>query len=494
VSLLDAIAADSDARRSALVSGERSLDYGTLLGLIQQLSAQLSAAGVATGECVLVLLPNGIEHVVAVLAAGAAGATAVPCDPAVGAERLARVMQETSPRLCVIAPGASAPAGVRALQLEIDTAGYRVQFSGEISREREAGAHATPGAIVRFTSGSTGRPKGVVLEADQQLWTARLLCDAFGFADDHRELLVAPVFHSGGWQRVAATLVAGGCVVIAQQPVSLPALLDDVATLGITGFFATPPLIRMLLASGDKAALPLARCRTLEIGSARLRGHELEQLLRLVPASQIFIHYGLTECSRALILDARSHMDKLDSVGRPAPGVDLQIRPEPGCQDDGSGQVLLRGPQLARSYWKRPDLDAECFVDGWLATRDYGRVDADGFLTLQGRRDDRINSGGHSFYPAEVEAELGPVAGVAQYLIAGVPDPRGILGEVPWAFVIPVDPADFSPREFSAAARRKLQTYMVPRKVLVVDSLPLTALGKPDRRAAALAVARAQVD
>ena len=484
MTLFEAIAAQADHRRPALHEGDARVDYGTLVDLVEQTARDLRAAGVGAGERVVLLLPNGIEHVVAFLAASAAGATVVPCDPAAGAERLARVIEETSPRLCLLPPRAAAPEGAPVQRFAIDAAQRRPQLSSPV---REAAAHPAAAALVRFTSGSTGRPKGVVLESEPQLWTARLLCSEFGLDADHRELIVAPMFHSGGWQRVAATLVGGGCVVIAQQPVSLPALLDDVVALEVAGFFATPPLVRVLLAAGDKAARALAACRTLEIGSAALGAHELAQFLELVPGARVFVHYGLTECSRALILDARAHPDKLDTVGRPARGVELAIRTDEGCPDDASGQVFLRGPQLARSYWRRPDLDAECFVDGWLATRDYGRVDADGFLTLHGRRDDRINSGGYSFFPAEAEAELGPVDGVAQYLIAGVPDPRGMLGEIPWAFVVPVEPAPFSPRNFAAQARRKLPAYMVPRKVVVLDALPLTSSGKPDRRAAARA-------
>lgn len=105
-------------------------------------------------------------------------------------------------------------------------------------------------------------------------------------------------------------------------------------------------------------------------------------------------------------------------------------------------------------------------------------------MKLLGRRDDRIESAGYSFFPAEVEAELGPVDGAEQYLIAGVPDPRGVLGEIPWAFVVAGEPASFSPGAFRRQARRMLPAYMVPRKVVVIPRLPLTASGKPDRRSA----------
>src|SRR5207249_3489535 len=101
------------------------------------------------------------------------------------------------------------------------------------------------------------------------------------------------------------------------------------------------------------------------------------------------------------------------------------------------GQIFLRGPQQTEGYFGLPELNRERFQDGWVITGDYGFLDAEGFLTLRGRRDDLITSAGFHFFPAEVETELGPVPGVLEYLVAGIRDPSGILEQLPWAFVVP---------------------------------------------------------
>lgn len=489
MNLFEAVAEHARSDRPALCTGPRVLDYGGLLSLVEQTSRALVAAGVEPGARLVVLLPNSVEHVVAILAAGVVGAIAVPCDPRAGRVRLARVIAETSPHLCLLPPGAEPQTDSDTLQFEIDLAARTACFTPASVGRAERSARRTVEtceAVIRFTSGSTGRPKGVVLEHEQLVATARMVSQLFGLEGDHRELVVTPISHSGGWQRVAATLVGGGCVVLPEEPFSLPVMLDDIDVLDVHGFFAPPPVIRLLLAAGPRAADALADCRSIEVGSAALSASELAGLLQLVPAARVFVHYGLTECSRALVLDARAHPAKLDTVGRPAPGVDVEVRDEEGRRltADSTGQVFLRGPQLGRRYFGRPDLDAERFVEGWLATGDYGRLDSQGFLEFLGRRDDRIESAGYSFFPAEVEAELGPVDGVEQYFIAGVPDPREILGEIPWAFVVPSEPEHFSPRSFAQQAQRKLPGYMVPRKVVALPELPLTASGKPDRRSA----------
>lgn len=118
--------------------------------------------------------------------------------------------------------------------------------------------------------------------------------------------------------------------------------------------------------------------------------------------------------------------------------------------------------------------------NGWLATGDYGIVDDDGFLSYLGREDDMINTGGYSFFPAEVEAELRSLEGV-RFIIAGVPDTQGVLGSVPWAFVVPDHHEAWSPKELLSLARRRLPAHMIPRRVVCIPNLPLTGSGKYDR-------------
>jgi acyl-CoA synthetase (AMP-forming)/AMP-acid ligase II len=293
------------------------------------------------------------------------------------------------------------------------------------------------------------------------------------------------MFHSDGWQRAAASLYAGGLVAVSEGMLPLGALLEDIRSLRATGLFVPPPLVPFLARSERREiASAFASCRTVEIGSALFPPETIRALLERMPEADLFVHYGLTECSRAVVLDVRAHPDKLHTVGRPGRGVEISVRDDGGnpVAHDTAGQVFLRGPQRCTSYYGRPDLDAERIVDGWLATGDFATLDADGFVTLLGRRDDMVTSGGYHFFPAEVETELGPVPGVADYVVAGVADRGGVMGQVLWAFVVPVDGATFAPRTFVETARRRLAPHMRPRKVVVVPELHHTPSGKPDRR------------
>jgi len=117
-----------------------------------------------------------------------------------------------------------------------------------------------------------------------------------------------------------------------------------------------------------------------------------------------------------------------------------------------------------------------------LLTGDFGRLDEEGFLTLLGRKDDMINCGGHSFFPAEVEVDLGRIPGVSSYLVAGVPDPAGLMTDVPWLFAVADPDSECSSAIVIRIARERLSSQMIPRQVVWIDQIPLTASGKPNRR------------
>ncbi len=475
--------------RLAVIDGEFPYSYADLLTMIQSAASQLDSIGIEPGDRVLIVFPNCVEHIVAVFSVMSLGGTVVPINPEVGEKRLVNIIDNTKPVLVLTHYDTNPPRGSKAVDLRVEPVNKTVQLSPDTATSTLVKRASVTGvdteAFIRFTSGSTGHPKGVVLTHKHQIWTAQTLAGIFAIDEDHRDLITVSMALSGGWQRVAATLLAGGCIVILKGPLSVQGILEDVQSYKVTGFFTPPPLIRLLLKySSEKVREALLICRTIEIGSASLTVTELEQFMGLVPHAQVFTHYGLTECSRAVILEACVYTNKLHTAGKPAPGVELAIAGNDNrfLGSDQPGQILLRGPQLFERYYNSTDLNQERFLDGWLATGDYGILDKDGFLTFLGRRDDSIHNGGHSFFPAEAEMELGPVEGVLQYLIAGVQDPRSVLEQVPWAFVIPSNPDTWTPRVFLTQARERLASFMLPRKVIVVPELVMTPSGKPDRR------------
>lgn len=478
--------------RPAIVAAGRGFTYGDLIALVESLASDLAASGLEGGDRVLLTLPNSPEYIVAFLAVTAAGGVVVPVDGGAGLTRLQFLVEDTSASLCLHLPESEPPGPlpITPLAVHLDGEKARTRRPSSSRAGRAPGTSATgpesPAAIL-YTAGSTGRPKGVVLKHRQFLAIAETLSSVIGMHADHRDLILSPMTHSGGWQRVTSTLRSGGCVVVPEGTITVPLILETVRTRDVTAFFATPPLLRAIMMSPpEKVQRALGTLASIETASAPLGSQELARLMALLPSTRIFVQYGLTECSRALMFDTRAFPDKLHTVGRPTHGVSVAVAGEDGrfLEADREGEILLSAPQCAEGYWNRPELDHERFREGWLLTGDYGKLDSDGFLSFCGRRDDMINCGGHSFFPAEVEMELGTHETVRDYLIAGVPDPQKLLHQVPWVFVVPHDPERWSSEEFLGWARGRLPAHKVPRRVVVVPALPATATGKPSRRMA----------
>lgn len=482
------------ADRPAIQSDTAVLTYGDLSQLVKATAQLLRAAGARPGDRIGLNLGNSPEYIVAFLAVADSGCLAVPFDANAGAGRIRYIEKKTRPgfSLCSAKGGLSEKSAIPQITYSIDVVSKRAVFSPgpepapvvPDSLFCSAGSGGTPAAIL-FSAGSTGQPKGVVLKQGHFLNIAQTLAAIIGMDRDHRELILSPMTHSGGWQRVTSTLLSGGCIILPQGFLTVTAILEDILRFGVTGFFTTPPLIRSLLkASPEKISKMAGSCRSIEIASAPLSPDELDHLLSLFPGANVFFQYGLTECSRALILDSRENMDKLHTVGKPTNGVEVAISGPGGKMLEANleGEILLRADKRMGAYWEDPERNEARIQNGWFRTGDFGFIDEDGFIAYRGRRDDMINCGGYSYFPAEVENELGRPEGVKEYLIAGVSDPQKVLTHVSWAFVVPEDPETWSVKNFLAAARKKLPPQMVPRRVVVLSAIPHTSTGKPNRR------------
>lgn len=342
----------------------------------------------------------------------------------------------------------------------------------------------SPGtALVLATSGSTGGAKAVELGADALAASARATAARLG--GHGRWLLALPLEHVAAWQVLVRSAVAGSEPVVA--PPGDPAALPE-AVAELAGGSADAPLHASLVPTQLARALEVPdAARALSRLDAVLLGGAAAPLPLLERAAEAGVRvvrtYGSTETSGGCVYD-----------GWPLDGVAVALEPVPGTTgDDGEGRVLLSGPVLATGYRGRPDLTAEVFVerDGrrWCATSDLGRLDADGRLSVLGRLDDVLVTGGRKVSPQAVERVLGGLPGVADALVVGVPDPE--WGQRVVALVVPVTGATAPAlEEARAAVRERLGAASAPREVLAVTAVPVRGIGKPDRRAAAELAAR----
>ncbi|WP_312870304.1 class I adenylate-forming enzyme family protein [Streptomyces himalayensis] len=324
-------------------------------------------------------------------------------------------------------------------------------------------------AAVLHTSGTTGIPKPVPMTQRRLAARARvngLLCalDPDSFYGGS-----APFHHIAGLGNIAVALAAGALITgLPRFTVEGWALLRE---LGTTHTSMVPAMLETLLAAGQARHETL---RVLQYGGAPIRPETLRRTYDAMPGVRMLNMFGQTEGSPISVLTPEDHREAvagrtelLRSVGRAAPGVEVRVR---DAGPDGVGEILARADHLFR-------VDA----GGWLHSGDLGRVSADGYLYLSGRRSDMIIRGGENVHPLEVETVLAAHPGVADVAVTAAPDER--LGQTVVAFVVPTDPdAPPEPAALRTYARARLSGFKVPVRWWFVDDLPRNANGKVVRR------------
>lgn len=334
-----------------------------------------------------------------------------------------------------------------------------------------------PQAII-FTSGTSGRPKGVILTYANQYASAIASAFRIGTLPSDRWLCVLPLYHVGGLAILLRSALYGTGVILQRgfEVARVNAAIDAGATL----VSLVPTMLYRLLAA--RTAPPPASLRLILLGGAAAD----PELVRRCQALNIPIAttYGLTEaCSQVATQTPQATERKPGSVGRAVPGTHIRVLTESGTEAAVGeyGEIVVSGPSVMQGYFDNPQATADTLNDGALHTGDIGCFDGDGDLWIVQRRSDLIVTGGENVYPAEVEAVLRAFPGVQDACVVGIADAE--WGQRVAAAVMPVSGVDIALDQLLAFARGRLAGYKVPRVLRVLDTLPLTASGKIERRA-----------
>lgn len=340
--------------------------------------------------------------------------------------------------------------------------------------------HST--ADIMFTSGTTGRPKGVTLSHFNVYSSANNINRFIGNTGDDTELLGLPLCHSFGLGRLRCNMLAGATLVLHNGFANVSSVLSAIGKYGVTGFGMVPAVwsyIRRF--SGSRIGKYASQIRYIEIGSSAMSVEDKELLCMMFPTTRICMHYGLTEASRAVFMEFHENMDDLSTIGRVVvPEVEVKVFREDGTEalPDEEGEICVKGDMVSRSYYL-PEDNANAYVNGFFRTGDWGRKSASGKLYLVARKKELINVGGKKVSPVEIEEALESL-GVGECMCVRVPDPSGVLGEVPKALLVK-DTFSISIEELEKRLSALLESYKLPRIFEVVDSIPRTSSGKKQR-------------
>lgn len=340
-------------------------------------------------------------------------------------------------------------------------------------------------AILLYTGGTTGRSKGVRLSHRNIVTNGMQCAIAQRALPDDVYLHVAPMFHSADLQATCFTLV-GACHCY--LPVfSGRAFLAAIQQFKVTQAMAAPTMIIMTLSSEDVAAYDLSSLRLLFYGSSPMDVEWIIKTMEAFPNSEIQQGYGLTETSPILVaMEREDHRRALESgdtsilraAGRPVVGVELRIVDDEDVEVAVGeiGEVVVRAPNVTKGYLNRPQENERAFRNGWFHTGDVGRVDENGYLFIMDRKKDMVVTGGENVYTSEVEAALYKHAGIHEVAVIGVPDDR--YGESLFAVIVPVVGSELDEQEIIEHCRKYIGGYKIPRKMVFVDNLPKSAMGK----------------
>ncbi len=451
---------ERDAGASALVEvGGSSITYGELWQRAARVAGGLRGAGVARGERVAIRLGNGIEWALAFFGAQLLGAVVVPVNTRFTEEEVAYVVSD-SQAIYTFAPGAQLPDGEG--------------VEGETLEHEDL-------AAIFYTSGTTGFPKGAMTTHGNFLTNSENIFRCMSVERSEgpsiSTLVSVPMFHVTGCNsQLIPAIELGSRIEILSGPLDFDGLLEAVDEHGVNQLVAVPAIYHALVNHPRFGELDVSNVRWVSYGGAPIAESLVARLKQVFPQARLGNGFGLTETSSLTSFLPHEEVEEHpDSVGFAMPVVDLAL--EEIDPHTGAGELLVRGPNVVRGYWNKPEASAETFAHGWLHTGDIARVDDDGLLYIVDRSKDMINRGGENVYSIEVENALAGAPGVGEAAVVAVPDE--MMGEKVGAVIVAAPGQRLDVEAIIAHSRASLADFKVPQYIAVrAEPLPRNPGGK----------------
>jgi len=471
-----------------------SFTYAQVDEISGRVASALLATGLVRGDKVAVQLPNVPQFLFAYFGILKAGLVMVPLNPLLVAPEVAYHLQDSDTKVLITFEMFAAEAVKGAAQVE-GVMTYVVNLPGNDERP-EGTKHfdelyfaedtrelvpteADDTAVLLYTSGTTGKPKGAELTHFQLFMNCTVAGGLFDYQDSDVGIAVLPLFHVFGLSSVLNTSVRYGGTVVLVPRFEMEAVLEAMERHSVTIFSGVPTMYFALLAA-DTSSRDLSALRVGVSGGAAIPGEVIRSFEEKFPGVVVLEGYGLSETASTTTFNVNAEQRKVLSIGRPIWGVQCQVvdeddKPLPAGEAH-VGEIVIRGHNVMKGYYKNPEATAEAMRGGWFHTGDLGYVDGDGFYFIVDRKKDLVIRGGYNVYPREIEEVLYAHPAVAEAAVIGRPDDK--LGEEVVAVVSQQAGADVTPEELIAWCKERLAAYKYPREVRIVAELPKGPTGK----------------
>lgn len=476
----------TDAEREAFAwrgGGRRS--NGEFAEQVRTWRARFGAAGLEPGERVLLLLPKGPVAVECLFATLAAGAIAVPVDPATPPERLQAMIGEIEPALILSdRPGSDAAPSDGARWLRVDPFAAP---DGSAAGFEPVPVGADDVALILMTSGTTGTPKGIAITHGNITAFSDWAIETFGLTPDDRFISIAPLHFDLSVLDILTSRRLGAMAYLADKPETLfpGQLTEALETQRITILYTVPTALRMMHGQGGLARRDLGALRWILFAGEVFPPRALAALMADLPGPRYANLYGPTETNVVCceMIDGPPAENAEPSIGRPCPHSAVLICDQSGRQVGigERGEICVAGPTVMAGYWRRPDLSRRCFFEGDRAlfrTGDLGACDGEGTIRFLGRRDRQVKVRGHRVELPEIEA-IALASGLVDAAAATVVDGASFGGSL-WLHVDAPGRAQFDPAALQRFLAARLAASSMPDRIVLRERMPATATGKTD--------------
>jgi long-chain acyl-CoA synthetase len=488
--------ARADPGRIALIFDGRDYSYGELEARIEPAANALAARGVRRGDRVALMLQNSLEFIEAFYGTLRLGAIVVPVNAMYKHHEIEHILRDGEPRAAVIDATLWPQAAEAFAAVPVETvalAGEPAQAAPGTLAWHELTRAAPPrpafapdpgdAAVIIYTSGTTGKPKGAVHSHHTLLMNCRQSSSMLRrkFTAEDRALTPLPLAHLYAMQSGLNGMFRVGGSLVLMRRFEATGVLAGVERYRVTFLTGAPPMFIRWMAMPELRSFDLSSLRIVTCGAAPLAATVLREFEDATGVA-ISESYGLTEAGPTTHSNSNGPVDKIGSVGPPAPLVESRLVGPDGhdVAPGEPGEIAVRSPSLMLGYWRNQEATDDAIRDGWLHTGDVATVDADGYYTIVDRLKDMISAGGYKIWPREIEDMLASHPAVSEVAVVGMPDDD--LGERPAAFVVARPGATVSAAELLTFASENLAAYKRPARIEIVADLPRLTTGKVLRR------------
>ena len=497
----------------ALVCGQQRWTYRVLDQRTDHLAAELADQGVKRQDRVAVLLDNSAETVISLYGILKAGGVFIILAGSLKGAKLKYILENSGANILIThvnkAKVVKDALGENPENRKVIWVGDSKRIPDELSESSfswdamlpdsaDKNAAIKNGALPRcidvdlatliYTSGSTGEPKGVMSTHHNMISAARSIIQYVENVEDDIIFNVLPLSFDYGLYQVIMAFMFGGTVVLEKSFLYFHTILEQIAREKATGFPIVPTVVAMLLNLQDLTKYDLSSLRYMTNTGAALPVEHIRKLRSMFPDITIISMFGLTECKRVSYLPPEE-LDRIpSSVGKAMPNCEVLVVDEDGNEVPAgeTGELIIRGSNVMQGYWRDPEITARTYRDGQypsgriLYSGDYFRQDEQGYLYFLGRKDDMIKSKGERISPKEVENNISAMEGVREVAVLGLPDP--VLGQVIKACIVAAPGVDLTEKQVLKYCAANMETFMVPKYIEFMDSLPKTPNGKIDKK------------